>query len=138
MDHDPVASIQTLPAIALRGLTVFPNVLIHFDVGRAASIKAMEAAMAAGEPVFLVGQKDMTVERPERDDLYTVGTLSNVRADPPHARGQRACDGGGHLPGPPEGRDPEGALFDGGDRSHPRGEGGQGLGQDRGPDAQHL
>ena len=50
MDHDPVASIQTLPAIALRGLTVFPNVLIHFDVGRAASIKAMEAAMAAGEP----------------------------------------------------------------------------------------
>ena len=40
MDHDPVASIQTLPAIALRGLTVFPNVLIHFDVGRAASIKA--------------------------------------------------------------------------------------------------
>lgn len=41
MDHDPVASIQTLPAIALRGLTVFPNVLIHFDVGRAASIKAM-------------------------------------------------------------------------------------------------
>ena len=46
MDHDPVASIQTLPAIALRGLTVFPNVLIHFDVGRAASIKAMEAAMA--------------------------------------------------------------------------------------------
>ena len=74
MDHDPVASIQTLPAIALRGLTVFPNVLIHFDVGR-----AMEAAMAAGEPVFLVGQKDMTVERPERDDLYTVGTLSNVR-----------------------------------------------------------
>ena len=79
MDHDPVASIQTLPAIALRGLTVFPNVLIHFDVGRAASIKAMEAAMAAGEPVFLVGQKDMTVERPERDDLYTVGTLSNVR-----------------------------------------------------------
>ena len=79
MDHDPVARIQTLPAIALRGLTVFPNVLIHFDVGRAASIKAMEAAMAAGEPVFLVGQKDMTVERPERDDLYTVGTLSNVR-----------------------------------------------------------
>ena len=79
MDHDPVASIQTLPAIALRGLTVFPNVLIHFDMGRAASIKAMEAAMAAGEPVFLVGQKDMTVERPERDDLYTVGTLSNVR-----------------------------------------------------------
>ena len=56
MDHDPVARIQTLPAIALRGLTVFPNVLIHFDVGRAASIKAMVAAMAAGEPGVLGGQ----------------------------------------------------------------------------------
>ena len=79
MDHDPVASIQTLPAIALRGLTVFPNVLIHFEVARDISIKALETAMSAGSPVFLVGQKDMTVERPERDDLYTVGTLSNVR-----------------------------------------------------------
>ena len=49
MDHDPVASIQTLPAIALRGLTVFPNVLIHFDVGRAASIKAA-TANSSGAP----------------------------------------------------------------------------------------
>ena len=56
MDHDPVASIQTLPAIALRGLTVFPNVLIHFDVGRAASIKAMEAPNGDREPVVRVGQ----------------------------------------------------------------------------------
>ena len=78
MDHDPVARIQTLPAIALRGLTVFPNVLIHFDVA-ARLHQGDGGAMAAGEPVFLVGQKDMTVERPERDDLYTVGTLSNVR-----------------------------------------------------------
>lgn len=138
MDHDPVASIQTLPAIALRGLTVFPNVLIHFDVGRAASIKAMEAAMAAGEPVFLVGQKDMTVERPERDDLYTVGTLSNVRQILRMPGDNVRVMVEGISRGPPEGRDPEGALFDGGDRSHPRGEGGQGLGQDRGPDAQHL
>lgn len=79
MDYDAITKIQTLPAIALRGLTVFPNVLIHFDVGRSASIKALEAAMAAGQPVFLVGQKEMTVERPGQEDLYAVGTLSNVR-----------------------------------------------------------
>ena len=69
----------TMPTIALRGLTVFPSVLIHFEVARDASIKALEAAMKAGSPVFLVGQKDMSVEVPEVKDLYTVGTISNVR-----------------------------------------------------------
>jgi len=69
----------TMPTIALRGLTVFPNVLIHFEVARDASIKALEVAMKAGSPVFLVGQKDMSVEVPEAKDLYTVGTMSNIR-----------------------------------------------------------
>jgi len=69
----------TMPTIALRGLTVFPNVLIHFEVARDASIKALEVAMKAGSPVFLVGQKDMSVEVPEAKDLYTVGTISNIR-----------------------------------------------------------
>ena len=55
----------TMPAIALRGLTVFPNVLIHFEVARTASVRALEAAMTAGSPVFLVGQKDISVEEPE-------------------------------------------------------------------------
>ena len=68
-----------MPVIALRGLTVFPNVLIHFDVSREISIKALEEAMASGSPVFLVGQKDISVEYPEAKDLYTVGTVSNVR-----------------------------------------------------------
>ena len=68
-----------MPVIALRGLTVFPNVLIHFDVSREISIKALEEAMASGDPVFLVGQKDIGVEYPEAKDLYTVGTVSNVR-----------------------------------------------------------
>ncbi|MCI8552030.1 MAG: endopeptidase La [Lawsonibacter sp.] len=68
-----------MPAIALRGLTVFPNVLIHFEVAREASVKALEAAMTAGSPVFLVGQKDIAVEEPELDDLYQVGTISHIR-----------------------------------------------------------
>lgn len=71
--------VETMPVIALRGLTIFPNVLIHFDVAREISIKALEEAMTAGSPVFLVGQKDLAVEKPEAKDLYTVGTVSKVR-----------------------------------------------------------
>jgi len=70
---------QLLPAIALRGLTVFPNVLIHFDVGRDASILALETAMSEGKPVFLVGQKELGEEHPGQNDLFAVGTISTVR-----------------------------------------------------------
>ena len=70
---------STMPVIALRGLTVFPNVLIHFEVARDTSVRALEAAMTAGSPVFLVGQKDIAVEEPSMDDLCQVGTISNIR-----------------------------------------------------------
>lgn len=70
---------STMPIIALRGLTVFPSVLIHFEVGRTISIKALEEAMTAGTPVFLVGQKELNVEEPEQKDLYSVGTVANIR-----------------------------------------------------------
>jgi len=68
-----------MPVIALRGLTVFPDVLIHFEVAREISIKALEAAMRAGSPVFLVGQKDVAVEQPGSGDLQRIGTISNIR-----------------------------------------------------------
>ena len=74
-----LADVSTRPTIALRGLTVFPNVMIHFEVARDMSIKALEEAMNAGSPVFLVGQKDISVEQPEQSDLYTVGTVSSIR-----------------------------------------------------------
>lgn len=74
-----IADCANIPVIALRGLTIFPNVLIHFDVARDISIKALEAAMKSGQPILLVGQKDISVETPEQEDLYTVGTISNVR-----------------------------------------------------------
>ena len=70
---------STMPVIALRGLTVFPNVLIHFEVAREASAKALEEAMATGSPVFLVGQKAIDLEEPGADDLYQVGTISSIR-----------------------------------------------------------
>ena len=74
-----ILNTSTMPVIALRGLTVFPNVLIHFEVSREASARALEAAMTAGSPVFLVGQKDIAVEEPELGDLYQVGTIANIR-----------------------------------------------------------
>ena len=79
MEKELTLKRTMLPTIALRGLTVFPNVLVHFDVGRETSIKALEEAMSTGQPVFLVGQKDITIERPGQEDLYTIGTVSNVR-----------------------------------------------------------
>ena len=68
-----------MPAVALRGISVFPNMKIHFDVGRNASVKALEDAMANGTSVFLVTQRDITVEQPRQEDLYTVGTIAMVR-----------------------------------------------------------
>lgn len=79
MDKELTLKRSVLPTIALRGLTVFPNVMIHFDVGREMSIRALEESMTTGQPVFLVAQKDITVEKPGEEDLYTIGTLSNVR-----------------------------------------------------------
>ena len=74
-----LSNVSTMPVIALRGITVFPNVMIHFEVARAISVKALEDAMSAGQPVFLVAQKDISVEEPSGRDLYTVGTISNIR-----------------------------------------------------------
>ena len=78
MKTEPILPI-TVPALALRGLNIFPNMLLHFDVARPASIRALDEAMAGGTPIFLVPQKDMAVEEPKREDLYNVGTLCNVR-----------------------------------------------------------
>jgi ATP-dependent Lon protease len=70
---------KVMPVLALRGLTIFPNMLLHFDVGREPSIKALDEAMAASQPIFLVAQQDLAVESPQFEDLYRVGTISNVK-----------------------------------------------------------
>ena len=71
--------IVRLPAIALRGLVVFPSNVIHFEVGRTKSIAAIEWAMANGNSVFLVTQKDMDVDDPELKDLYGYGVVAEVK-----------------------------------------------------------
>ncbi|MGI6578352.1 MAG: endopeptidase La [Eubacteriales bacterium] len=68
-----------MPMLALRGLTVFPNMILHFDVGREKSVRALDQCMLEGQTIFLVTQKDIRVEDPGMDDLYQVGTVSRVR-----------------------------------------------------------
>ena len=68
-----------MPILALRGLAVFPEQTIHFDVGRAKSIKALDAAMKQDQTLFLIPQKDMAVDDPKLIDLYSVGTVVKVK-----------------------------------------------------------
>ena len=68
-----------LPTIALRGLVVFPNNLVHFEVGRAKSIAAVEWAMANNSNVFLVAQKSMDTNEPQQADLFGYGVVAEVK-----------------------------------------------------------
>ncbi|MBQ3009095.1 MAG: endopeptidase La [Oscillospiraceae bacterium] len=68
-----------LPAIALRGLVIFPDSMIHFDVGREKSINAINAAMALDRMIYLVPQVDIDVEDPAKADVYDVGVVAEVK-----------------------------------------------------------
>ena len=78
-DENEVKEPLVLPTIALRGLSIFPNMVIHFDIGREKSIKALEKAMIMNQQVFLVSQKDENTELPTVDDLYEIGTVAKVK-----------------------------------------------------------
>lgn len=69
----------TLPVIPLRGLVVFPFMILHFDVGRKKSVMALERAMADNQKVFLTAQKDIEVEEPKGSDLYKFGVIASVK-----------------------------------------------------------
>jgi ATP-dependent Lon protease len=70
---------QTLPLLPLRGLTVFPYMILTFDVGREKSIKALDEAMINNQMIFLVAQKDAKTDSPDEEDIYGVGTISKVK-----------------------------------------------------------
>lgn len=72
-------TIMHIPLLALRGINVLPNTIIHFDVKRKKSINALEEAMTNEQLVFLVAQKDPKEEKIVTDDLYTVGTISKIK-----------------------------------------------------------
>ncbi|HOA98267.1 MAG TPA: endopeptidase La, partial [Acetivibrio saccincola] len=70
---------QVLPLLPLRGLTVFPHMILHFDVGRIKSIKALEEAMINNQLIYLVAQKDAKNDSPTEDDIYRIGTICKVK-----------------------------------------------------------
>ena len=70
---------MVLPTIALRGMTVLPDMVIHFDISRKKSIHAVEKAMQTNETIFLLTQKDIDTANPVQDDLYSVGTVAKVK-----------------------------------------------------------
>lgn len=71
--------IETMPLMAIRGITVFPDMVITFDVERPMSLAALEAAYKKDRRIFLVAQKDILKEQPGRNDLYEIGTVAMVR-----------------------------------------------------------
>ena len=71
--------IKTMPVVALRGLTILPKMVMHFDITRPRSMAAVEKAMIGDQRIFLVTQKHHEVVEPELDDLYQVGTIAVVK-----------------------------------------------------------
>ena len=69
----------TLPVIPLRGISIFPYMVIHFDVGRDKSINALEKAMLDDSYILLCAQKDPKIDEPTEEEFYNVGTISKVR-----------------------------------------------------------
>lgn len=71
--------IKNIPAVALRGMTILPAMIVHFDISRKKSIKAVEQAMLKGQRLFVVAQKDAQTPDPVMEDLYRIGTIVEIK-----------------------------------------------------------
>ena len=71
--------IKRLPLLPLRGLTIFPYMVLHFDVGRPKSIAALEAAMVNDQEIFLSSQVDSKIDEPDQNEIYEVGTIAKIK-----------------------------------------------------------
>ncbi|NCB93219.1 MAG: endopeptidase La [Clostridia bacterium] len=71
--------INVMPAIALRGTTILPEMIVHFDVSRTKSVKAVEEAMTQDQKVFLVTQRNTEIEHPTLADLHKIGTIAQIK-----------------------------------------------------------
>ena len=76
---EETVKMMVMPLIPLRGLTVFPEMGLHFDIGREKSIVALERAMMMNQTVFLVSQKDAETDLPTVDDFYHIGTIAKIK-----------------------------------------------------------
>ncbi|MDY4635289.1 MAG: endopeptidase La [Candidatus Limivicinus sp.] len=84
---DNTIQTKTLPLLALRGLHVFPEMLLTFDVERTASIGALGMAAKSGQLIFLAAQKSLTADMPQQEDIYQVGTVCRIRQQLRQPRG---------------------------------------------------
>lgn len=89
---------ERMPVLAMRGLVLFPQATMHFDVGREKSVRALEAAMNADQHIFLVTQKAIEQDDPGFGDLYEIGTVAHVLQVLKIPRRHRACAGAGRIP----------------------------------------
>ena len=84
---DNTIQTRTFPLLALRGLHVFPEMLLTFDVERTASIGALGMAAKSGQLIFLAAQKSLTADMPQEEDIYQVGTVCRIRQQLRQPRG---------------------------------------------------
>jgi len=79
MNEEAVNVKEVLPCIPLRGVSIFPNTVVHFDIGREKSIRALEKAMATDKLMFVSTQKNESILIPKAEDMFTVGTVVKVK-----------------------------------------------------------
>ncbi|MGC4019314.1 MAG: endopeptidase La [Muricomes sp.] len=70
---------QSLPMVALRGMTIMPGTVVHFDVSRQQSITAVQEAMVENQKIFVITQRDTEIEKPKQQDLFEVGTIGTIK-----------------------------------------------------------
>ena len=70
---------MTIPVVALRGMTILPGMIAHFDISRDRSLRAVEAAMVGDQRIFLVTQMDVEQENPGTEGLYRIGMVADVK-----------------------------------------------------------
>ncbi|MBQ4051113.1 MAG: endopeptidase La [Oscillospiraceae bacterium] len=78
MSNEGKKTVVSLPAVAMRGIVMFPSMTLHFDVGREKSIRAIRKALEGDKKIFLAAQKDFTVEEPKREDIFDIGVVAKV------------------------------------------------------------
>ena len=79
IDRNEDTNNKEMVMIPLRGMTIFPNMVIHFDVGREKSVAALEEAMLNEQEIFLCSQKKAKIEDPSEDDIYEIGTVCTIK-----------------------------------------------------------
>ena len=75
MDRELEQEEIIIPAVTLRGLTIFPDMIIHFDLSKEKSVLAIEAAMMGDQRLFVVTQKELQDEEPDLEQVYPIGTI---------------------------------------------------------------